>query len=177
MMAKLHQSSRIHMKKLVSILAATVLLAACQNQQGYGGSGGGFNVSKQDAGTVLGGVGGALLGSQIGSGTGQLVSVAAGTLLGAALGNSIGQSLDRADLNYYNQASQRALETGQSGRALPWRNPESGVGGSVTPGNYYQNASGQYCREYSQTINVGGRTEQGHGTACRQPDGTWQIVN
>jgi len=24
---------------------------------------------------------------------------------------------------------------------------------------------------------VGGRTEQAYGTACRQPDGSWQIVS
>ena len=39
----------------------------------------------------------------------------------------------------------------------------------------YQNQSGQYCREFTQTIQVGGESQQGHGTACRQPDGSWKI--
>ena len=26
-----------------------------------------------------------------------------------------------------------------------------------------------------QTITVGGEVQQGYGTACRQPDGTWKI--
>lgn len=159
------------MKKLIVILTATAILAGCQQ-----GPGGGNTISKQDAGTVLGGVGGALLGAQVGKGSGQLVSVAAGTLLGAALGNSVGASLDRADMAYYNSTAQQALETGAPGEALPWRNPKSGHGGSVTPSKYYQTASGQYCREYTQTIRIGGRVEEGVGTACRNEDGTWTLA-
>ena len=41
----------------------------------------------------------------------------------------------------------------------------------------YKTESGQYCREYQQTITVGGKTEQGYGRACRQPDGSWRIVD
>lgn len=33
-----------------------------------------------------------------------------------------------------------------------------------------------YCREYQQQVLVGGRWEQAYGTACRRPDGSWQIV-
>ena len=35
---------------------------------------------------------------------------------------------------------------------------------------------GQYCREFQQTITIGGRREQGVGVACTPPDGTWRIV-
>lgn len=161
------------MKKVVVVATMAAMLAACQPNGNGGNTLGGF--SKQDTGTVLGGVGGALLGAQVGKGNGQLVGVAAGTLLGAALGNSIGASLDRADMTYYNRTSQQALETGQAGQSLPWRNPESGNSGSVTPGKYYQASSGQYCREYTQSINIGGRVERGVGTACRNEDGSWQI--
>jgi surface antigen len=42
--------------------------------------------------------------------------------------------------------------------------------------NVTQNNNGQYCREYRQTVKVGGKTQEGYGTACRQPDGTWKIV-
>lgn len=161
------------MKKSIALLTTIALLAACQ-QNGMGAQTVG-GVNKQDAGAVLGGVAGGLLGSQMGGGSGQLIGVAAGTLLGAALGNSVGSSLDRADLTYYNQASQQALETGPSGQALPWNNPDSGASGSVTPSKYYQTSGGQYCREYTQTIQVGGKSQQGVGTACRNEDGTWQI--
>ncbi len=158
----------------ISLLAASSLcLGACQ-QPGYGGQQGGLD--KQTVGTVAGAVVGGVLGSKIGKGTGRGVAIGVGTLLGAALGNSIGQSLDRADMQYYNQTSQQALETAQPGETLPWSNPQSGNSGTITPQGYYQTASGVYCREYTQTITIGGRRETGVGRACRQPDGSWQIV-
>lgn len=159
------------MKKIISVMLISSMLAACQNQ------GGGFSISNEEGGTILGGIGGALLGSQVGDGRGQLAATAVGTLLGAALGARVGKSLDRADLAYYNKASQRALETLPAGQTLPWSNPQSNVSGTVTPSDYYQTASGTYCREYTQTIKVGGRVEEGYGVACRQPDGRWQIQN
>ena len=36
--------------------------------------------------------------------------------------------------------------------------------------------SGRQCREFQQTVTVGGRTEQAYGTACLQPDGSWEIL-
>lgn len=36
---------------------------------------------------------------------------------------------------------------------------------------------GEYCREYTRTIVIGGRKQQGYGTACMEPDGTWRIAS
>lgn len=36
---------------------------------------------------------------------------------------------------------------------------------------------GRYCREYQSKVTVGGRVEHSYGTACQQPDGSWEIVN
>lgn len=160
-------------KNIMAVVAAASLVAACQQPGGYNQSG---SLNKQDVGTVLGGVAGGVAGYQFGGGAGKAAATIGGSLLGAYLGREIGASLDRADLAYYNQTSQKALETGQSGQALPWKNPQSGNSGTITPSNYYQTASGQYCREYQQEIIVGGKKQSGHGTACRQPDGSWQIV-
>ena len=160
------------MKKIISVGMALLFLAACQRSDGSLGI---PELSKGDLGGILGGAAGAAVGSQIGDGTGRTVATAAGTLLGAALGRSIGQSLDQADLNYYHRTSQQAMEVGQPGQPFPWQNPRSGVSGTVTPSGYYQNQTGQYCREYTQTINIGGRLQEGHGVACRQPDGSWRI--
>jgi surface antigen len=74
------------------------------------------------------------------------------------------------------QATYRALEAGPSGHPARWINPDSGHYGSVVPQPAFQQG-GLQCREYTQTINVGGRTEQAYGTACRQQDGSWQIRN
>ncbi len=164
------------MKKFIALATAGMLLTACAQNGQAGISNGGSGLDKELIGGIAGAAGGAALGSQFGKGRGQLVGVALGTLLGAKLGSEAGASLDRADMTYYNQTSQRVLETAQPGQALPWSNPQSGNSGTITPSNYYQSANGQYCREYSQSISVGGQMSQGYGTACRQPDGTWQIV-
>ena len=164
------------MKQLIALATAGMLLTACAQNGQPGISSGGSGLDKELVGGLAGAAGGAALGSQFGKGRGQLVGVALGTLLGAKLGSEAGASLDRADMTYYNQTSQRALETVQPGQSLPWSNPRTGNSGTITPSNYYQSANGQYCREYSQSISVGGQISQGYGTACRQQDGTWQIV-
>ncbi|MDX2113485.1 MAG: RT0821/Lpp0805 family surface protein [Alphaproteobacteria bacterium] len=165
--------------QLIAIITASTMLVACSQPMGRAGGGitqGGSSINKQDVGTLAGAIGGGIIGSNIGKGDGKIAGTIAGTLLGAALGSSLGASLDKADMQVYNQTSQRALETAQPGQSLPWKNPQTGNSGTITPSNYYQNSSGQYCREYTQTIVIGGKREQGHGTACRQPDGSWQII-
>ncbi|HQS84816.1 MAG: hypothetical protein B7Y25_00800 [Alphaproteobacteria bacterium 16-39-46] len=132
---------------------------------------------KETGGTLLGGIGGAAIGSQFGKGTGQLVGVAAGTLLGAFIGNSIGSSLDKADQMYADKTAQKSFESAPSGQTQRWANPDSGHSGTITPTKTFQTQNGQYCREFTQTIEVGGKKQQGYGTACRQPDGSWQIVS
>jgi surface antigen len=71
---------------------------------------------------------------------------------------------------------QYALENNPTDQASDWVNPDSGRGGAVTPVRTCSDAQGRPCREFISTIIIGGREEQGYGTACRQPDGSWQIV-
>jgi len=40
----------------------------------------------------------------------------------------------------------------------------------------YLDRLGRYCREYQSTVIVGGMVRPSYGTACLQPDGSWQIV-
>jgi len=154
-------------RKIALVSVITIGLAACANQPGH----------KQTGGALLGGIGGAIAGAQFGQGKGQLAAVAAGTLLGALIGSEVGKSLDRADQAALAQTTQTTLETTPSGTTNTWSNPDSGNYGTVTPTKTYQADSGQYCREYQQTVTVGGRTEDAYGTACRQPDGSWKVVN
>ena len=58
------------------VLIATLGLAGCVTSQ---------TGPKQTAGTLVGGVGGALAGSTIGSGRGRLVATAAGAIIGAMI--------------------------------------------------------------------------------------------
>ena len=155
-------------RRLAAAIAIVAAVGGCQNWQ-YG--------EKETAGTVVGGVGGALLGSQVGHGSTRLVATAAGTLLGAWIGNSVGKSLDRADQAYAAQSANAALERYPDGQAASWKNPNSGHSGYTTPTRTYETAQGQPCREYQTSVVIDGRTQTAYGTACRQPDGTWRVSN
>lgn len=132
---------------------------------------------KQMGGAVVGGALGGLLGSQIGGGTGQLAATAAGAVLGMLAGSEVGSSLDRADRLYAARTHHAALEAAPAGTTARWSNPDTGHFGSVTPIRTYQAPGGRYCREYQQTVTVGGQHQRAYGTACRQPDGSWEVVN
>lgn len=131
--------------------------------------------NKEMAGTALGAVVGGLAGSQIGGGDGQLWATGAGVLLGALVGSELGRSLDKADMAYMNQAQTRSY-TAPIGETVSWNNPQSGNSGTYTPVRDGRSSSGSYCREYQQTIYVGGQQQTATGTACQQPDGTWKII-
>jgi len=126
---------------------------------------------REQVGQVIGGVGGALLGSQIGQGSGKIAAVAGGALLGVLVGGSIGRSMDRVD---YACAGQ-VLEYATDNRTILWNNPETGGRYQMTPIRAYQD-DGRYCREYTTTASLGSQRQQVYGTACRTPDGSWQIV-
>ncbi len=134
--------------------------------------------TKEGIGTIAGAGLGAWAGSAIdNNGSGGVVAVAAGTLIGGLIGNQIGKGLDKVDRMESGKAQYGALENDRSGDTRRWYNPDTGNGGSYTPQPAYQNKSGQYCREFQQNITVGGKNETAYGTACRQADGTWKVVN
>ena len=162
------------MRKFAVAMTVVLALGACAQ----GGAGPGeFGANKTTAGGLLGGVGGAVAGAQFGKGTGQLAATALGTILGAFAGSQVGSSLDRADANYAHQAGQQAFESAPAGRSVAWANPDTGHQGAITPTRTYEASPGQYCREYTQAVEIGGKRETTYGTACRQPDGTWKIMN
>ena len=154
-------------RQIVTVALFPVILTACSNLGG----------PKQTGGTLLGGGLGALAGSQIGGGTGRFAAVAIGTLLGAFVGGEAGKSLDRADKLFANRMAQRSLERVPSGQSSTWRNPDNGHSGTFTPTRTFQTTTGEFCREFQQTVTVAGETQRAFGTACRQPDGNWRITS
>lgn len=148
-----------------TLLLSVLMLSGCQ--QNYG--------EKQSLGTLLGAAGGALAGSQVGKGRGKLVAVALGTAIGGLMGNEVGQSLDRADRLAMQNAEKQALTT-NFGDPISWRNSKTGSSGTVQTTREGRSASGRYCREYLHTISIAGKIQDAYGTACRQPDGSWEIV-
>ncbi|MBI1180698.1 MAG: hypothetical protein GC201_09080 [Alphaproteobacteria bacterium] len=147
------------------------LLGACATDE-YGYE----NHQSEAVGTVVGAGIGAALGAHA-HGSAKAPTMILGALIGGAIGNRIGNRLDEADRERHERASYQALEYGRSYDTQGWYDPDTGARGSVTPRPAYQNDQGLYCREFQQDIWIGGRQEQGYGTACRQPDGSWRIVN
>ena len=148
----------------ILILSAALFLGGCEN------------TTNKDRGVLLGALAGGVIGNQIGNGRGQSLATVAGAALGGAAGSAIGARMDEQDRQMMRQARTDSLESGFTGESSGWSNPDSGNSGNVIPVRTYQNASGQYCREFQQEITIGGETEQGFGTACRQANGSWQII-
>lgn len=156
-----HYTGEYDMKRIIAAsLSISMLLAGCAG------------VTNEGVGTVTGGVVGGLLGSQFGGNSGKVAAAAGGALLGAFLGGKIGQYMDRQD----RMEMQRALETAPTGKAVSWKNPDTGNQYTVKPTRtYYSNQ--QPCREYVTRAMIGGKSEQIYGKACRQADGSWRVIS
>jgi surface antigen len=127
-------------------------------------------VSSEVVGGVLGGAVGGVAGSQIGKGSGKTAATIGGTIIGVLVGSSIGRTMDEIDQNCVG----RVLEYASDRQRIQWTG--AGYDYDVVPLRTFQN-NGMYCREYQTTATVGGRPQQVYGTACRQPDGAWKIMN
>jgi surface antigen len=131
-----------------------------------------YQSQQEQSGMVIGGLVGGVLGSQVGSGDGRTAAILLGTLMGTAIGGSVGRSM--ADVDRVKTA--QTLENVRTGVPSSWRNPDTGHQYIVVPTRTYDAASGP-CREYTIDAVIGGRKERVFGTACRQPDGSWQARN
>jgi surface antigen len=128
--------------------------------------------------TTIGAVGGGTLGGLIAAAAGgNPAAIAASVVGGILVGGLVGNLLDERDKRMAAEAAQKALESAPTGQPVAWRNPDNGHSGSVVVVQTYQTASASYCRQFEQKVNIGGQQEKAYGTACRQPDGSWKIVN
>ena len=82
--------------------------------------------------------------------------------------------MDDVDRMKAEQAYTRAT-TAPVGQTIAWDNPNTGNYGTVTPTREGTSNTGEYCREFQQTVVIGGQEEQAYGQACRRPDGSWEI--
>jgi surface antigen len=143
----------------VSLCAAT-LLGACQSPP-----------TQRDTGMIVGGILGGVIGHEVGGGSGRTAATIIGTLIGATIGGEIGRSMDEQD----RLKTAHTLETVRTGVHSQWVNPDTGNRYTVTPTRTYDSRSGP-CREYTVDAQIGGKTEQVTGTACRQNDGSWRSI-
>jgi surface antigen len=127
--------------------------------------------NRETLGALLGGGAGAAAGTQIGSGSGRTAAIIGGTVIGFLVGGSIGRAMDQLDQYCVGQA----LEYAPDGSDITWVGADQGRY-QVEPLRTFEQ-SGSYCREYTATATIGGRSQQTYGTACRQPDGAWKLMN
>ncbi|MGE0754996.1 MAG: glycine zipper 2TM domain-containing protein [Alphaproteobacteria bacterium] len=121
--------------------------------------------SANPMGLLLGGAGGGILGHQFGKGKGNTAATIGGAVLGAALGNSITQ-----------HCTERVFRDAPLHTPVYWESSRRNENYYVTATREYEQ-QGRYCREYQAVSTVAGRQQQTYGTACMQPDGSWQVVN
>jgi surface antigen len=126
--------------------------------------------TRQQTGAVVGAGAGAGLGAAVtGGGT---VGTLLGAVAGAAIGSEIGRAMDEED----RRRAATVLETVPTAETDVWRNPDSGYTYEMTPTRTFYAESGLPCREFSVDVIVGNQIEEAYGTACRQADGSWRIV-
>ena len=123
-------------------------------------------------GALLGGAAGGYIASEAVSGDARTPAIIGGAILGILVGGSIGRTMDEVDQNCVGQA----LEHAPDREEIVWNSPENGSRYQVTPTASYQGQDGQYCREYQATAEIGSQSRQTYGIACRQPDGSWRLV-
>lgn len=144
-------------KVLSFLLAATIALGACDGSGvstsiGFGG-GPGIGIGSRGYG-AYGGYGGGGFGLNFPSSSGS------------------GASSFVPDQQIIDVTVQHALEFKPLGEAASWTNPNTGNAGTVTPVRTYQDANGQTCREFQQTLGQGAPTV---ASACRDASGVWHV--
>ena len=133
----------------VLVIAVTVLAAALQGCASTG-------VVRNDAGAP---------------------SASAITALGGGLiGGSIGRDLSSRDRRQALEAEYKALEYGQGGQVITWQSSRDINRGEVVAAQPYRVGS-QDCRQFVHTLYTGNASQTARGTACRNPDGSWSLLN
>lgn len=160
------------MKKYLTLgfLLILIFFSGCMTDPYY---------NKTQIGTFAGITSGALLGGYMMSGNGVAGSAFGalfGGILGGVIGNSAGSYLDYKTQQKINSTAYQALNYGRPGQVYSWYSNNM-YGTFVPTSQYISPYERTYCREFYQTIVIGGRQERAFGKACRMQDGSWKIVN
>lgn len=123
-----------------------------------------------------GAVGGAAFGGIVAAIAGANPAwIAASTILGGVTGGLIGDYLGKQDAERHARNNLTALDTLGPGQTSSWRDPETGNHGSTTVHRVWQNARGDTCKSYTETVHTRAKTVSEQGTVCRVPGGGWRV--
>lgn len=139
--------------KITALVLSTSLLAGagCATPSGTG--------------AAAGATGGGLIGGIVGGTSGALIGVGLGALLGYGAGRYV-EEQDRRRVAAALEANQPAY----------WTNPNTGYTYRVEPTGTVMER-GRPCRNFRMFAEVDGRPQEVNGTACRTPDGSWEILS
>ena len=146
----------------LTLILCLTLLTSCASRTG----------PRETEGMIIGGIIGGVLGQEIGSGSGRTIATVLGTIIGTSIGGNVGRSMDDAD----RLKVSHSLETVRTGVATTWTNPDTGNRYRVVPKRTYERNQ-QPCREYQIEATIGGQKQDIYGTACRNADGSWRVLN
>jgi len=103
---------------------------------------------------------------------GKLDDTAIGTLL-SAVGGKRPHAIARRDEICFSQSFEHAPDRS----TVAWMDATHTVQFSVIPMRTLQTNDGRFCRDYAAKATVNGHAADVYGTACRQPDGAWFLVD
>jgi hypothetical protein len=87
------------------------------------------------------------------------------------------ERLDETEQQAMMETLQYALERNRQGEESSWANPETGTSGAVVALERFSDDGGRTCRNFISIIAINGDEERSEGTACRQEDGLWTVVD
>ncbi|KKB96154.1 hypothetical protein SZ25_00779 [Candidatus Arcanobacter lacustris] len=88
--------------------------------------------------------------------------------------NSIELVLAESDKPIMNSTLQNTLEIFEVDKVANWNNPATGNSGTIIVTKTLEVGDKNYCREYTKTATIGGKTQKSSGKACRKSSGNWQ---
>jgi surface antigen len=94
---------------------------------------------------------------------------------GPHAGGRAAAQVSDADLVYAGAAATSALARDAKVNSVPWRNPDTGVGGNITPLATSYSEGGLPCRDFLASYVAGGAQAWLQGSACRSARGEWQV--
>lgn len=169
---------------VAAVLAAfLVALTGCAGKgasdpgPGASGGDGGLGIpegtcNRKAIGAIMGGAIGGVIGAQVGEGAGRRIAMLVGAAAGALIGSHIGRQMDEADRACVGEA----LEKARDNSTVAWASSDGTTTYRVTPLASRPDTDPN-CRIFELQAATGAGSSTSKANACRDPDGTWRVID
>jgi len=93
-----------------------------------------------------------------------------------ALAIPVRSGAEETDLAYARAAASSVLASGGKDASVPWRNPQSGASGNITPLDTSYSEDGHPCRDFLASYLHGPAQDWLQGAGCRSSSGAWEVT-